>query len=374
VAACIWQGLWLSLLAGLVIAGLIPVVNLLIPYNGHSPSVQRLEIQYYSILALGSAPILAANVFSAFFSGRNRTLTVMFVNLGAMVANGVLDYLFIFGKHGFPEFGMAGAALATVMANIMACVVFAYLAHREACLFGYPFREHWAWNIELIGRMLRYGLPNGVQLLGDVGAYLVFIMMTGVIGERALAATNLAFNLNSLAFIPMIGLGTAVLTLVGRRIGEGRPELAVRTTWLAVGISGLYMLFFGVLYVGMPETLLAPYASFAEGSDRPEEFAHIQPIVIILLRFVAAYSFFDALAIIFGCAVRGAGDVRFSLIVTTLLGWFVMALPCFLLATFCKEQALLGCWGAATANIVLLGLILMWRFRQGHWRKMNVMD
>jgi MATE family multidrug resistance protein len=345
----------------------------LIPYNGHPPAVQQLEIQYYTILALGSAPILATNVFSAFFAGRGRTVIVMCVNLGAMVGNGLLDYTLIFGKFGLPAFGMAGAALATVLANILSCGVFAWLTYREARQHRYPFREYWRWNTELIWRMLRYGLPNGVQLLADVGAYLVFIVMTGVIGERELAATNLAFNLNSMAFIPMIGLGTAVLTLVGRRIGEQRPELAVRTTWLAIGLSAGYMLFFGILYVGVPEVLLAPYALFAEGSDRPEEFAHIQPIVIVLLRFVAAYSFFDAMAIIFGSAVRGAGDVRFSLIVTTLLAWFVMAVPCFFFATILKSDSLNACWGAATANIVLLGLILMWRFQQGHWRKMNVM-
>jgi MATE family multidrug resistance protein len=79
------------------------------------------------------------------------------------------------------------------------------------------------------------------------------------------------------------------------------------------------------------------------------------------------------MAIIFGSAVRGAGDVRFSLIVTTLLAWFVMAVPCFFFATILKSDSLNACWGAATANIVLLGLILMWRFQQGHWRKMNVM-
>ncbi|MCA9080941.1 MAG: MATE family efflux transporter, partial [Planctomycetaceae bacterium] len=89
--------------------------------------------------------------------------------------------------------------------------------------------------------------------------------------------------------------------------------------------------------------------------------------------YVAAYSFFDALAIVFGNAIRGAGDVRFSLYLSSLLGWFVMAIPCFVIANY-TSVGLYGCWAAATANIVLLGIGMMLRFRQGHWRTMRVIE
>lgn len=374
VAACIWQGLWMAILGGAIICALIPAVCRLIPYNGHPAAVQRLEAEYYSILAMGSIPMLAANVFSAFFAGRGRTFIVMLVNLGAMVCNALLDYVLIFGMGFIPKLGMAGAAWATVLSNVGSCLVFIWLTRLEARRYGYPFAVQCGWDQGLISRMVLYGLPNGVQMLTDVGAYMVFILMTGVLGEHELAATNLAFNLNSMAFVPMMGMGTAVLTLVGRRVGEGRPELAVRTTWLAMATSGLYMLFFCILYVGIPSLLLAPYAYFATRSDRPQEFAAIQPIVIVLLRYVAVYSIFDAMLIVFGNAIRGAGDVRYSLIVTTLVAWIVMAIPCVLIATVYPAPGVNGCWAAATASIVISGILMLLRFRKGYWREMKVIE
>ncbi len=373
VAACIWQGLWLSLLGGLAIILLIPLTRLVFQYNGHRPAVQELEIGYYTVLAFGSAPMLASNVLAAFFSGRGRTITVMLVYLAAMVVNAVLDYVLIFGWGPIPQLGMAGAALATVLANVVICAIFAWLARREGRLFAYPFRQQLSWNPKLLWRMFQYGLPNGIQMMIDVGAYFVFVSVTGVIGPEALAATNLAFNLNSMAFVPMFGMGTAVLSLVGRRVGELRADLAVRTTWLAAGLSVTYMAMFGVLYVGLPNLLLAPYAHFALRSSSPEEFEAIRPIVIVLLRFVATYSLFDALAIVFGHAIRGAGDVRYSLVLTSVLAWSVMAVPCIVMA-YVTPAGLYGCWIAATANIVLLGLGMMWRFHAGHWRSLRVID
>ena len=80
----------------------------------------------------------------------------------------------------------------------------------------------------------------------------MFIQLIGALGSRSLAATSLAFNLNSLVFIPLFGMGTAVMTLTGQRIGEGRPELAVRTTWKAFGMAAAYIGVFASIYVFAP--------------------------------------------------------------------------------------------------------------------------
>ncbi|MCA9043531.1 MAG: MATE family efflux transporter [Planctomycetaceae bacterium] len=374
VAACVWQGIWISLLAGCVIFALIPLVQMLIPLNGHPPAVQQLESEYYSILAMGSAPMLISNVFSAFFAGRGQTVTVMSVNLAAMLTNAILDAVLIFGFGPIPQLGMAGAAWATVLANVTSCIVFGVLTARAARVQQYPFSTEMQWDTKLIWRMLSYGFPNGIQMLTDAAAFLIFILATGILGQHELEATNLAFNLNSMAFIPLIGMGTAVMSLVGRRIGEGRPDLAVRTTWLAMGTSGLYMLFFCVLFLGIPNALIAPYAAFAKYSDRPDDFAEIVPLVVTLLRFVAVYSIFDAMVIVFGNAIRGAGDVRFSIIATTTISWTVMVVPCVAIILWFPSLGLNGCWAAATAHLILAGLVLFWRFRQGHWRSMKVID
>ena len=137
-------------------------------------------------------------------------------------------------------------------------------------------------------------------------------MLVGRIGRDTLAATTLVFNVNTLSFLPMIGLGTAVMTLVGRRVGEGRAELAVRTTWLAFKLSSVYMICIAILYLFLPNLLMSPYAAYSD----PSTFAQIRVFVVILLRFAAVFAFFDAMLIVFSSAVQGAGDTRFCLLFT----------------------------------------------------------
>ena len=164
-----------------------------------------------------------------------------------------------------------------------------------------------ALDKELLGRLLRYGLPTGLQMAAELSAFSVFLFLVGRLGTRELAATNLALNINMLSFVPMLGVGMAVMTLVGKRIGEGRPKLAERTTWLAARSVATYMFVFGMLFVVFPETILLPFTGWHAAS----EMASIRDQVVVLLRFVAVYTFFDGMAIVFAFAVRGAGDTRF---------------------------------------------------------------
>jgi MATE family multidrug resistance protein len=175
-----------------------------------------------------------------------------------------------------------------------------------------------------------------------------------------------------MAFIPMFGMGTALMTLVGRRIGERRPDLAVRTTRYAFNISAAYMLVFAALYLGLPDLMLIPYG----GAGNAESFEQVRPIVVTLLRFVAAYSFFDAMAIIYGSAIRGAGDTTFSLWWTGSTGWLLMVVPAFVVYFALESPAhrLIGCWTAATFYIVVVGIGFALRFRGGKWQAMSVIE
>jgi MATE family multidrug resistance protein len=387
VAASLWQGIWLALAFGAILLTLAPFLSRLFVTLGHSPEVTRLEIEYFSVLCWGSAPMLLAITLSTFFSGRGQTRVVMYVDVGISILNAILAYLFIFGWGPIPQMGIRGAAAATVVANVAGCIAFGYMIHVVNREEKYPFRAQRRFDGELIRRMLRFGLPNGIQMLVDIAGYLMLVLFIGKLGTVELAATNLAFNLNALAFIPMLGLGTAVLTLVGRRIGEKRADLAEKSVWRALFLAISYVSVFAMIYLVWPDMLLKPYAahetSAVTASMTAEEilkanaehppFEVVRPVVIQLLYFVAMYSVFDALAVIFGNAIRGAGDTRFSLIYTFLCGWFLMVIPS-LLAVKYASQPLWACWWAVTANIAVLGIGLGIRFRTGKWKSMTVIE
>lgn len=362
VAAAMWQGLFVALLGGLFVLLMIFLATPLFAALGHTPAVQKLEVEYFVWLIPSSLPLMLNTVLAAFFAARKETAIVMYVNVSTSVLNGILDYLFIFGKGPFPEMGIGGAAIGTVIAQAIATAIFIDLLRRQARSEGYPFRKTFRLEMNLVRRMLRYGIPNGVQMVLDVGAFTTFLVLVGRLGTQAQAATNLAFTLNSLAFVPMLGMGTAVLTLVGRRIGEKKVELANRTVWNAMGISGAYMLLFAAIYLAIPELILSP---FLQAEDQLP-FEEIRPLVVELLRFVAVYTLFDAMAIVFGSAIRGAGETRFSMIFTVLTSWCLMVLPT--LWAIRSGQGLKTCWLAATTFIIVLGTGFMLRYMQGKWK------
>lgn len=370
VVASIWQGVGLATLAGVLLMGLLPVTDELFARMGHEPEVQRYEVEYFSVMLWGAGATILSAVLSSFFSGRGQTRVVMYVNGGVALMNVGLDYALIFGIDGVVSAGgVRGAALATIVAQYTSVALFAGLIVYECRASGYPLWQEFRFDRGLLGRMLWYGTPNGIQFVADIAGFAMFIALVGRIGRQELAATNLAFNLNSLVFIPMMGMGTAVMTLVGRRIGERDPQLAVRTTWMAMLLSGSYMLAFAPIYLFAPDLIMAPYFAYSA----PGEFEQMRPLVTQLLYFVVLYSFFDAMAVVFGSAVRGAGDTRFSLIFSLLSAWFVLVMPVWL-ASRAGTITLAASWWGVSAYIMLLGVGFAIRFQLGRWKSMSVIE
>lgn len=368
VAASVWQAIYLAIAAGSLMMLAAPWATPIFDWIGHEPAVASEEAAYFGVLAWGSiAPILAV-ALSCFFSGRGQTAVVMWVNLMAALVNIALDYLLIFGNGPFPELGIRGAGISTVIGSLSAVVAYVVLWFRPAVREQYGTWRNRGFDAALCRRFVTYGFPAGLHMFVDVASFAAFMLLIGRLRKVELAATNLAFNLNSLAFIPMLGLGVAISTLVGHRVGEGRPELAVRTTWSAFVLSAGYMLVFAAIYVLLPELIVRPYLAYAK-----EEIPGLREQITVLLRFVAIYSFFDAMAIVFGAAVRGAGDTRFALWFSMLGSWLLMVLPTYILWRN-YGGSLMGSWWACSVFVIVQGLGFMWRFHAGHWKTMSVIE
>lgn len=365
----VWQGIYLSVVSLLVVFIIYPFIEPFFGFVGHPLEVQQQEIEYFRVLMFGAPFVVISNAVSSFFSGRGRTVVVMWVNFISTAINIVLDYLFIFGKLGFPEMGIGGAGLATVISAIMAAAMFMLLAFRSSFNKKYHTLQGWRFNMDLFRRLIRFGLPNGLQFLLEMLAFTIFILLIGKIGVSELAATNIAFNINSLAFMPMYGFTIAVSILVGQRLGENRPDKAERSTWSAFHISFAYFGGLAVAYLFLPGIFILPFALQASGQD----FAVIRKIIIVLLRFVAVYSLFDALNMVFSAAVKGAGDTRFVATTSVGLSWLLMLIPSYISLNF-LGGGLYWLWVFVTLYIICLGLVFFYRFSKGAWKKMRVIE
>lgn len=369
VVASIWQGIYLSVIASVLLLALIPFGKWVFHWARHDPAVLQLEVDYFTMLSWGSFAFVLTGVLSSFYSGRRKTMVVLWVNLVSVVVNATLDYALIFGWSVFPQMGIRGAALATVISRIVAalCYIAIMLWGRERGT--YDFFKYRGFDKPLFARLIKFGVPSGFHFFVDIAGFSVFVLLIGDIGKDELAATSLAFNLNTLAFVPLLGMGTAVMTLVGNRVGEGRPELASKTTWLAFKLSAAWMLSFALIYVFAPDVILAPYAN----RDDPVQFEAIRNQVVVLLRFVAAYCFFDAMAVVFSNAVRGAGDTKFPMLLSFLSCWLVMVVPTWICTKY-YGGSLMFSWSACTIYITLIGFGMMLRFQSGKWKSMKVIE
>jgi MATE family multidrug resistance protein len=371
IGLAVWQGVALAIVATPLMLLMIPVAPSVFDLIGHETAIRHQEVIYFQVLAFGGGGMVISAATSSFFTGRGKVKTVMIVDSLAAALNILLDYLWIFGYWGFPEWGIAGAAWATVAALWFKTVIYLVLILQQKYRVKYGILTGLRFDRELFTRLVRYGFPSGMQFLLDVGAFTSFIMLVGRLGERELAATSLAINVNTLAFIPMFGVGTAVATLVGQRLGENRPELAARGTWTAFWLSSVYTGVMTLAYFFMPELFLFAHEM---GTTREQlaEFEQIRDMTFMLMRFVAAYCVFDMMNMVFAGALKGAGDTRFILY-TTLCMSGVPVLMTWLGIRF-AGLGLYWAWVSLTVWVSSIGLIYFGRFVQGKWRDIRVIE
>ncbi len=367
--ASLWQGIYIALMGGVILVMLIPLADLIFRYIGHAPEIQECERVYFKILCYGAAPVIASSAVSAFFAGLGRTRPVMWVNIFVTLVNLMLDWLLIFGHWGFPEMGIAGAGIATVSAFCFNILVYFMLIFRSLYSKKYATIKGWRFDRQLFTRLIRFGLPSGVHLFIDIAGFTVFILLIGRLGTVSLAATNIALNINTLAFMPMIGMGIAISVLVGQRLGENRPELAERATYSTFHLTFFYMTTIALLYVVWPDLFMAPFAAQSD----PTQFAPIRELTVVLLRFVALYSIFDAMNIIFASAIKGAGDTRFVMFMIVALSISVVILPSYAAIVYLSMGIYSG-WAFVTAYIIVLGMVFFFRFLNGKWKSMRVIE
>ena len=369
IGPALWQGVYVSLLGGLAIVCAIPFAEPVFRLVGHSPLVQQNEVEYFRILCLGGDAYAASYALSGFFSGRGKTWPVLWVNVATTVVNLVLDYALIFGHWGFPELGIRGAGIATVAAGVFSLLMFLVLLSSGSNNDTFHTIKGWRLEKDLFVRLLRYGFPSGVQFFLEMAGFTAFVLLVGRLGIASLAATNIAFNINTLAFMPMIGCGIAVSVLVGQYLGGDKPDRAQSVVYSGFHLTLVYMISIAAAYVLVPDVFVAPFALRAD----PGGFSEIYGYSIILLRFVAVYSVFDTMNIIFCSAIKGAGDTRYVMLVTVILSVFVFVLPVYLVVVV-FEFGLMIAWVFATAYITLLGFIFYIRFLGGKWKTMRVIE
>ena len=360
-----WQGIYIALIAGLLAGLFWPLAPWLFGFMRHSAEVTRLEVTYFQIRLFGYGFIGLQGALVAFFQAVNRPYPAMGTVLISNALNVVLNYGLIFGHLGMPRLGVAGAAVATVLALGINVLLLIALFLSPSCNRRFRSRHNWRPNPERMRELVRIGWPAGVSVFMDVANWSIFTsILIGYFGTIQLAGHVATMELLHLSFMPALGMQHAVTVIVGQWIGRGDIRRAKARTYTAMKLCAVYMTSMGILLAIFARPIVG--IVFRQG---PEVVAVAQTLLIV----GAVFQAFDAVNVVAMGALRGAGDTRFMAFMLVAFGYGLFLPVAWFLSVVLGLQAL-GAWIGATIYIILLSVVLFRRFHGESWSHIRIFD
>ncbi len=356
------QSLLLSAASYPILLAFIPIIQYVFILAGQDPKLTENATAYARILLIGSFFLVARTAASAFFMGIGKTRVIMLTNVAGAVVNIPLNYVLIFGKLGFPELGIRGAAIGTVCAGFLVFVALFAFYVRETSREPFRVEHRLRYEPEILGRLLRFGTPAGVAPFLNWFAFNVFVQVLHSYGPDIAAATTIAFNWDAVSFIPMLGLGVTASTVVGQQIGARDHDGAQRAAYLVIRIALIYGCAMVTLFVGFANSLTALFAS---GFESPN--GQITSMSADMLRLLAIHVPAIAAKLVLDGALRAAGDTTWSMWVSVAIHW-AMGFGVIALVRGYDVHPYVA-WSTLIVMNYAHFLAVWYRFRSGKWRE-----
>ncbi len=362
------QGMFLTMLSAPILAALAIPGSLLFDLSGHASEIIALEKVYFQILMFSAAGPVFTAAASSFWNGRGKTVPTMLAVITGAGINVLLDYILIFGKLGFPEMGIKGAAIATAISSFIPGTLLTIAAFTGKTAVEYRTRENFRFSKKLTGRIIRFGFPAGLQIFMDVASFTVFIFIAGRLGAIDFTANNLVLTVNNLTFNPLLGFGFATTVIVGRCIGMGRNDMAVKVTRRTLLLALCYFVPLAATFVLFPGFYTRLFFS-------PDSVCTVEELVSTagkLLALIAVWGVFDAVNLMYSGALRGAGDTKFVVWASGLLAW-VLWIPGVIYLYTVQNAGIVTLWLFTSLYIAIFALVFFLRFRTGKWKRIDLL-
>ena len=327
---------------------------------GHADELAALESTYFLILIWGASVSLPKTCIASYFSGIGRTKVVMIADTLGVALNIPLSYALIFGVGDFPALGIVGAAYGTIVATLFSLGIYIrfYLerGHRQRFDVGKSF----VFDRGILNRYVRLGFPSGVEMFLNVAAFNLFLLMFQSYGVAEAASAAIVFNWDIVSFVPMIGLNVAIISLVGRFIGAenmtGLSEVIKAGFVMGLGYSAILAVTFLVFRVPL-------VGLFVEAGSDVENIMLLGGFMMVGL---ATYVMADAIILISGGVLRGAGDTRWLMWVSILLHWLMLLVQYFVIKVW--DLGPKASWVVFVAMILITGAVYVVRLASSKWR------
>ncbi len=321
--------------------------------------VVRLAIPYLNVVAVSLIPLVIFQAFKQFSDGLSMTRYPMYATLIANIVNVALNYLLIFGKFGFPQMGIVGAAIGT-LASRLAMIVFLwiFLKNKEKS-------KNYISNIKLfvleskeLKKILTLGFPSALQMFFEVGIFTAAIWLSGILGKNPQAANQIALNLSAMTFMIAMGLSVAAMVRVGNQKGLQQfselRRIAFSIFLLTFFIEIIFALFF-IIFNNMLPKIYLDSTDLEHLADNTEVISIAAKLLII----AALFQISDGIQVVVLGALRGLQDVKIPTIITFIAYWIIGFPISYYLGLYTSYKSTgiwIGLLAGLTASAILLGV------------------
>ena len=290
----------------------------------------------------------------------------MICDVCGLIINIPLCYAMVFGKLGFPELGIVGAGVSTVVSTIFAFTLFVTFYFAKEHRDKFAVMRSFSLDMKILRRFWRLGFPSGLELFLNVAAFNLFLLMFQSYGIAEGAAAAVVFNWDILSFIPMVGLSVGVISMIGRFVGARDMARVDEVMTAAFAVALAYGAVLAIAY----STFRFPLVEvFAPPSG---DFTAIRELSAFMMIGLSSYVLADAVIIISGGVLRGAGDTRWLMIASVSLHWAMLVAQFFIILVF--ELSPSVSWLAFVIMILVIAVVYSLRLRGGRWRDPEVLE
>ena len=319
---------------------------------GQPAELLHLIRPYFAVLLLSLPFAMLFNAFKQFIDSITDTKTAMWIMLSGNVINIVGNYILIFGKCGFPELGLLGAGIATVLSR-MAMLAFSLTVFLRSRRYRIYMHGFFGGQITVAEqkRLNKLGLPIALQMGMETASFSLATIMIGWIGTTALAAHQIMCTVGQLGFMMYYGMAAAVAVKVSNYNGTGEiPDIrrSAKTGFSIIMVMAVF----------------ASLTVFALRNNMGHLFTDNNEVALLVAQLAIPFIIFqfgDGLQCNFSNALRGIADVK-PVMLYAFIAYFVISLPIGYLFAFTFDMGLMGIWLSFPFGLTSAGVMFYLRF------------
>ena len=366
---CLAQALSLVLILGCVLLAVAMVfAEPLIKFAGAKEDTIDMAVNYFRIIMVGMLFTSISITVNAAQRGSGNTRISMTTNVTANIVNCIFNAFLINGLLFFPKLGVTGAAIATLMGNVVACCMSLASVFKKDRFLRLHFQDLFRFRREDMGILIKISSSAAVEQVFLRVGFFITSKLVADLGTVGFSAHTVCMSIATLSFCFGDGLGVAASALVGQNLGKKRPDCSIIYGKVAqrIGLIGAVLLAALWAVFGREMAML-----FMTGENDPASMEDILKLSVIMLYVLAALTPGQVSQVLFSGCIRGAGDTKYSAAVSFVCITIERPLLTYIFC-YLTPMSVIGAWVAMFIDQYLRLTLMAWRFSSGKWAKIKV--